>query len=166
MGSKGILYMRLNNEDKIVKFEKSTEDNSVSAMLAGGTSVMFTLRSMSDLFIKSGMKINNPSYMTESEVELVTEFAADKALGIEEFGNKIFRLTNEHIYYLKKEKSGKLSVKEQIPLSSIASYKMLSHRTDNKTTYGLQIRTNENKTYKFWSLDFIDLIIEELKKLL
>jgi hypothetical protein len=164
LGSKGILYLELNNEPKLVKFEKTTDENSIETMLAGGTSVMFTLRSMSDLFVKSGLKLKNPTYMTESEVELVTEFAAKKALGIEELGNKLFRLTSEHIYYLKKEKSGKLSISEKIPLNTIASYKMLSHRTDNKTTFGLQITTTSNESYKYWSLDLIDMIMDELKR--
>jgi hypothetical protein len=165
LGSKGILYLELNNQPRIVKFEKTTEEHSIGAILSGGTSAMFGLGKLSSMLRDSEIQIKSPSYMAENETELVTEFASKSTMGIDELGNKIFRLTDKNIYLLKKEPSGKLSPIEKIPLTAIAGYKSISHRSNDTTIFGLSVTTNDNKTHKFWSLELIDWIMAELNKI-
>ncbi|MCF6366361.1 MAG: hypothetical protein L3J35_09175 [Bacteroidales bacterium] len=165
MGSKGILYLEVNNEPRVVKYEKPTEENSVKTMLSGGTSAMFGLGKLAKMFSDSEIRVNGPSYMGNDEEELVTEFATKKSKGIEELGNKIFRLTDKNIFLLKKEKGGKLKPTEKIAINNIKTYQKMSEIGNNVTVYGLSIVTKENVTYKFWSLDFIDKVMDELKRL-
>ena len=165
MGSKGILYFEINEQAGVVKFEKTTEDQSVMSIISGGTSVMFGLGKLANMFSDSEIQVKGPAYMDDDEAELVTEFATKKSMGIEELGNKIFRLTDKNIYLLKKERSGKLEPIEKIPINNIKSYKQLTKRNKNTTVYGLELVTNDNKTHKYWNLDYIDWILEELNKL-
>ena len=166
MGSKGILYLEVNNEPQTVKFEKTTEENDVFALMAGGTSVMFPLSRMVKIFNKTNANNKTPNYMSDDEIELVTELATKKALGIDVLGNKIFRLTNKNIFFLKIGKAGKLEPFETVPLETINTYREITRGKGDRMNSGLEVVTKSDKKHEYWSVESIDIIIEELNKLL
>ena len=166
IGSRAILYLEVNNNPKIVKFEKSTGDASFMEAALGGTKAMFTLQNMCDIMFEADTNVKVPNYMSPDEREIYTDdVTLDGLMGIDTLSNKIFRLTTKNIYLLKKEKSGKLSAIKQIPLDTVTSFTQVTRRKKETVTYGLKITTSNGDKITFWGIDAINYLMQEMKKL-
>ena len=166
MGTRAILYLEINNNPRIVKFEKSSGDASFMEAALGGTKAMFTLQNMCDIMFEADTNVKVPVYMSPDEREIYTDdVTLDGLMGIDTLSNKIFRLTTKNIYLLKKEKSGKLSAIKQFPLDTVTSYKQVTRRKKDTVTYGLKITTSEGDKITFWGIDAIRYLMEEMAKL-
>ena len=166
MGNRAILYLEINNNPRIVKFERITGDPSFMEATLGGTKAMFTLQNMCDIMFEADTSIKVPNYMSPDEREIYTDdITLDGLMGIDTFSNKIFRLTTKNIYLLKKEKSGKLSALKQFSLDTITSYKQVRRKKKDTVTYGLKINTAEGDKITFWGIDAIGYLMNEMEKL-
>lgn len=104
-----------------------------------------------------------PDYMDEGEELLATARVGHSRMSVT--GGSFLRATDSRIFELTLEKTGRLTVKEEIPLRNIESGKLRTIRGDNTTQYELVIKTAAKK-YKFVATDDYAVAMEGICNLI
>jgi len=134
--------------------------SGVEAMFTSGSAVVAESFYKNIIEQKSSAK---PDYMDEGEEILATARVGHSRMSIT--GGSFLRATDSRLFELTAEKSGRLIVKEEIPLRNIVSVKFNTIRGNNTTQYELKVKTADNK-FKFVATDDYADVMETIYNLI